>query len=92
MVARHFEKRKSLYPFMSKAASVFDFGLSPSEEERAAELHKTIQVYDGLMECTYYPGLVENILAGGSQVGGSLSLGNAGCEENIESAPEKWWT
>ena len=99
MVARHFEKRKSLYPFMkSKAASVFDFGLSASEEERAAELHKTIQVYDGLMECTYYPGLVENILAGGPQVGGSLSLGNAGFErmlgekENIEAAPEKFWT
>ncbi|CAE7391358.1 unnamed protein product [Symbiodinium natans] len=98
MVARHFAKRKSLYPFMTKPATVFDFGLSPSEEERAAELHKTVRVYDGLMECTWYPGIVENILAGGPQVGGSLSLGNAGLErflgekEHMDAVPEKFWT
>lgn len=98
MVARHFAKRKALYPFMSKAASVFDFGLSAAEEERAAELHKTCRVYDGLMECSWYPGLVENLLAGGPQVGGSLSLGNAGLErllgekEHMEAEPAKWWT
>ena len=83
---------------MTKPATVFDFGLSPSEEERAAELHKTVRVYDGLMECTWYPGIVENILAGGPQVGGSLSLGNAGLErflgekEHMDAVPEKFWT
>ncbi|CAK9089720.1 Putative dipeptidase CPSG_01350 [Durusdinium trenchii] len=98
MVARHFAKRKSLYPFMAKPATVFDFGLSPDDEQRAAELHKTIQVYDGLIECTWYPGIVENILAGGPQVGGSLSLGNAGLErflgekEHMDAVPEKFWT
>ena len=83
---------------MTKPATFFDFGLSPGEEERAAELHKIVRVYDGLMECTWYPGIVENILAGGPQVGGSLSLGNAGLErflgekEHMDAVPEKFWT
>lgn len=98
MVARHWAKRKVIYPWMSKPASVFDFGLSPEQERHAAELHKTVRVYDGLMECTWYPGMIENILAGGPKVGGSLSIGNSGLErmtgdrEHLAPSPDRWWT
>lgn len=98
MVARHWAKRKVVYPWMSKPASVFDFGLSPEQERHAAELHKTLRVYDGLMECTWYPGMIENILAGGPKVGGSLSIGNSGLErmtgdrEHLAPSPDRWWT
>lgn len=87
-----------MYPFMSRPAKVFDFGLTREQEERADELHRQVKVYDGLMECSWYPGIVENILAGGPQVGGSLSLGNGGLErflgakEHGDVRPERWWT
>tara|TARA_B100000446_G_scaffold76073_1_gene71960 strand:- start:2316 stop:3566 length:1251 start_codon:yes stop_codon:yes gene_type:complete len=82
------------YPYLTKPATVFDFGLTPDQEARAAELHKNIIVFDGLMECSIFPNLVPLLKQGGA-TSGNLSIGISGISsftpDNVIK-PEDWWT
>jgi hypothetical protein len=87
----------SYYKFMSEPASVIDFGLTPEQETRATELHAKIVVFDSLMECSWYAGLLGHLKTGGGTAG-SFSIGTAGLtnwlgrKEGITARPEQWWT
>lgn len=63
-----------VYQYMSKTATVIDFGLTPEQEARAKELHEKIFVFDSLMECSWYDNFIELCRAGGGN-GGNFSLG-----------------
>lgn len=82
------------FPFLTKPATRFDFGLTPEQEERAAELHKSLIVFDGLLECSIFPNLVDLVKQGGG-TSGNLSLGIAGfgafTPDNNSIKPEDWW-
>ena len=85
------------YKYMSSPATVVDFGLTPDQEAHARELHEKIIVFDTLIECSWYDGLLNNIMRGGGTAG-SLSIGTAGLpnwkarKEGINARPEDWWT
>lgn len=82
------------HKFLTQPATVFDFGLTPEQEAHAAELHKSIIVYDGLMECSVYPEMFNMIKKGGG-TSGNLSLGIAGLDKftpGMEINPDDWWT
>lgn len=85
------------YKFMKKPATVIDFGLSLEQEEHAQQLHKDIVVFDSLMECSWYDGLLKQMHRGGTTAG-SFSIGNfglhrwQGATENIDSRLEDWWS
>lgn len=51
----------SYYKFMTTALTVVDFGLNSEQEERAAALHKEIIVFDSMMECSWYDGMLEKM-------------------------------
>lgn len=90
-------ERKPWYKSMTRPATVIDFGLTKAQEERAKELHKKIIVMDTLIECSWYPGMLNNMQKGGLTAG-SFSIGTAGLEhwqgrtENLTGRPEDWWT
>lgn len=85
------------YKYMEEPASVVDFGLSPEQEDRARALHEKLVVFDTLMECSWYDGMLGHMKAGGATAG-SFSIGTAGLtnwrgrKENITARPENWWT
>lgn len=87
----------SYYKYMSEPAAFIDFGLTPEQEDRAKELHQSIVVFDTLMECSWYDGVLENVKRGGTTAG-SFSIGTAGLphwkgrKEGITARPEDWWT
>lgn len=57
--------RKNYHKFLGKPATVIDFGLTPTQEERARQLHKTLHVFDGIPEVGYYDGLLDDLLRSG---------------------------
>ena len=85
------------YKFMKQPATVVDFGLTPGQEAHAKELHEKLIVFDSLFECSWYDGMLDNVLAGGG-TGGSFSIGTAGLdrwlarEKDMTAIPEDWWT
>ena len=85
------------YKFMERSASRIDFDLSPAQEEHARQLHSEILVFDGLMECSWYDGLVTQLKRGGTTAG-SLSIGNFGYHrwqgktEDIDARLDDWWS
>ena len=87
----------SYYASMKRPATVIDFGLTPEQEERAKTLHDDILIFDSLMECTWYDGLIDNIKRGGRACG-SLSMGSIGLNrfqgktELIDFRDEDWWS
>ena len=87
------------YKYHHAPASSVDFGLTPEQELRSAELHKTLFIFDGLQETTYFDGLYDNILAGtGAGVGGGFTIGAFplekvhGFTDNLELDRDDWWT
>ena len=88
---------KPYYKYMTAPATTFDFGLTPEQEERAKELHEKIIVFDALMECSWYPGMLKQIRRGGGTAG-SFSIGTAGLTrwqgrtKDLVTEPEDWWT
>ena len=62
------------FKFMAKPATTIDFGLSSVDEERAAELHRTLHIFDSEPEVGYHTNLIENLLGSGAGgVAGSFS-------------------
>ena len=89
---------KYYFPYHKKPATVIDFGLTAAQEERAAELHKNLIVFDGEPEVDWFDGLFDNMLAGGARgVGGSFTIDAInwalvhGFEENLEISKRDWW-
>jgi len=88
---------KPYYKYMTAPATIFDFRLTPQQEERAKELHEKIIIFDSLMECSWYPGFLEQVKRGGGTAG-SFSIGNAGLSrwqgrtKDFLTEPEDWWT
>ena len=88
------------HEFATKFASDFDFGLSPEEEARAAELHQEILVFDTLVEVTWYDNFLINLNQGFLNSGGcgSITLGAAGFKnwrgkgEEIVAQSKYWWS
>ena len=70
------------FKFMAEPATTIDFGLSPDDEARAAELHKTLHIFDSEPEVGYHPNLIDNLLGSGAgSVAGSFTMdGEAVCE------------
>lgn len=87
----------SYYKYMTTPATVVDFGLTPEQEDRARELHESLIVFDTLIECSWYEGMLNNMKQGGATAG-SFSIGTAGLpnwkgrKEAITARPEDWWT
>ena len=87
----------SYYKSMNHPATIVDFGLTPEQEDHARDLHNNLIVFDSLMECTWYEGLIDNIRRGGHACG-SLSIGTIGLEsfqgktENISFQEQDWWS
>ncbi|WNC73625.1 membrane dipeptidase [Thalassotalea psychrophila] len=82
------------FKYLRNPATVFDFGLTPDQEEHAKELHKSIVVYDALMECSYYEDLVKLSKLGGLTAG-HMSLGITGLNNfrpDQLPAPDDWWS
>ena len=85
------------YKNMSEPATVIDFGLTPDQEAHAKELHEKIIVFDTLIECSWYDGILTHMKNGGATAG-SFSIGTAGLpnwrgrKEGITARPEEWWT
>ena len=84
------------HTFMQKPATWYDFGLTPDEEERASQLHDELIVFDSLMECSWYDGMITHMKKGGPATG-SLSIGHIDFsklrgEKKPEIPPEEWWT
>lgn len=85
------------HKFMTEPATVVDFALTPDEEEHAKELHQRIIVFDSLMECSWYDGMLSQMKKGGATAG-SFSIGTAGLphwkgkKESTTARPENWWT
>ncbi|MEZ9903000.1 hypothetical protein BCT04_15260 [Vibrio breoganii] len=82
------------FKFIKTPATVYDFGLTKDQEMQAAEIHKNAIVFDGLMECTFYPELIQNAKIGGLTAG-NMSLGITdmfGWTPDNMFAPEDWWT
>jgi len=89
---------QNYYKFHTAPASFVEFGLSPDDEKRAAELHKSLYVFDGETEVGYYSGLYDNILkGGGAGVGGSFTVGAFGIDNahgltsDIQIRWSDWW-
>jgi len=82
------------FKYIKTPATVYDFGLTPDQEAHAKELHKNIIVFDGLMECTFYPSLLDNLKIGGA-TSGNFSLGITdmfGWTPENTFDPESWWS
>ena len=82
------------YKYLTQPATVFDFGLTPEQEQHAKELHKNIIVFDALMECSFFEGLIPLLKTGGATAG-NMSLGIAGMfsftPDNVID-PADWWS
>ncbi|WP_333912800.1 dipeptidase [Vibrio coralliirubri] len=82
------------YKFIKTPATVYDFGLTPEQELQAAEIHKKSIVFDALMECTFYPELIQNAKIGGL-TSGNFSIGITdmfGWRPDNMFDPDEWWT
>ena len=85
------------YKSMERPATVIDFGLTLAQEDRAKQLHQDIIVFDGLMECSWYDGLIKQLKRGGTTAG-SMSIGNWGYHrwqgetEHVNSRLDDWWS
>lgn len=82
------------FKYIKTPATVFDFGMTPEQEAHAKALHKSIIVFDNLMECTFYPELLDNVKIGGG-TGGNFSMGITdmfGWKPGSTFDPEEWWT
>ena len=87
------------FKFMAKPATTIDFGLSPADEERAAELHKTLHIFDSEPEVGYHPNLIDNLLASGAgSVAGSFTMDalphdliNGMSGDDVRIRPADWW-
>ena len=62
------------FKYQKEPATITDFGLTPEQEDRAKELHEKIIIFDSLMECSWYDGILKNFKRGGTPTG-SLSIG-----------------
>ncbi len=88
------------YATMKKPATVIDYGLTPDQEARASELHKSLYIFDGEYQVDYYEGLLDNMLSGGSAgVGGSSTMGAFGRDlvnglgkDKMIIRPNDWWS
>ena len=79
---------------MHRPATHVDFGLSTEQEVRASRLHDEIIVFDGLMECSWYDGIVDLAQQGGL-TGGNISIGATdihGWLRNEDFAQDLWWS
>lgn len=87
----------SYYKYMTEPATRLDFGLTAEQEEHARELHNKIFVFDALMECSWYDGMLENMAKGGLTAG-SLSIGTMGLNqvkgetEHLTIRDDDWWS
>ena len=41
------------FKYIKAPATVYDFDLTPEQEEHAKELHESLIIFDGLSECTF---------------------------------------
>lgn len=81
------------FKYIKSPATVFDFGLTPDQEAHAKELHESLIVFDNLMECTFYPELIDNVKLGGGTAG-NLSIGITdmfGWTPGNRFTPDQWW-
>lgn len=90
--------RNDYHKFLGKPATVIDFGLTPGQEERARQLHKTLLVFDGIPEVGYYDGLLDDLLRSGcASPCGSYTIDALphdvvnGLEKDLLIRPEDWW-
>jgi membrane dipeptidase len=82
------------HPYMLKPASVVNFGLNAAQEVRAQQLHKDIIVFDSLMECSWYDGMVDLCKRGGATAG-NLSLGITDMHGMLKGDTfglNQWWS
>ncbi|MFK7957565.1 MAG: dipeptidase [Lysobacterales bacterium] len=73
---------------------MFDPGLTPEQEQRAADLHRDLVVIDMLTESSLPENLFQNMLAGGLTCG-SFTIGTAGLKrfhDGILPHHEHWWS
>ena len=82
------------HEYMVKSATIVDFELSAEQENRAQQLHKDIIVFDSLMECSWYDGMVDLCKQGGATAG-NLSLGITdmhGMLRGDSFRVDQWWS
>ena len=82
------------FKFIKAPATVFDFGLTPEQEEHAKELHESLIIFDGLSECTFYPEFITNMKRGGG-TSGNFSIGISDMlrwTPETVFQPEEWWS
>ena len=82
------------FKYISAPATVYDFGLTPEQEEHAAELHASLIIFDGLSECTFYPEFITNMKRGGG-TSGNFSIGISDMlrwTPDTVFKPEEWWS
>ena len=68
------------HEWATRFVEAWDFGLSEEQEEHARELHKSITIFDTLIEVTWYYNFIANVQQGalGAGAAGSMTLGGAG--------------
>ena len=90
--------RSQYYKYQNTPVTKLDFGMTPAQEERAAELHKTLHLFDTEGEVGYYDGLLDDMLRSGcASPCMSYTLDAIpfdlvnGLDENMRIRPEDWW-
>lgn len=81
------------FKYIKTPATVYDFGLTPEQEAHAKELHASLIVFDGLLECAFYPELLTNMKLGGC-TSGNFSIGITdvfGWTPDTKFEPHQWW-
>jgi membrane dipeptidase len=82
------------FKYISAPATVYDFGLTPEQEEHAKELHESLIIFDALSECTFYPEFIINMKRGGG-TSGNFSIGISDMlrwTPDTRFEPEEWWS
>ena len=82
------------FKYISAPATVYDFGLTPEQEEHAKELHESLIIFDGLSECTFYPEFITNMKRGGG-TSGNFSIGISDMSRwtpDTVFKPQEWWS
>lgn len=82
------------FKYIKAPATVYDFGLTPDQEEHAKELHESLIIFDGLSECTFYPEFITNMKRGGG-TSGNFSIGISDMlrwTPDTVFKPQEWWS
>jgi microsomal dipeptidase-like Zn-dependent dipeptidase len=90
--------RSSYYKFQNTPVSKIDLGLTADQEAHAKELHKSLHIYDSIVEVGYYDGLLDDIeRSGAASVCASYTIDAipfdlvGGLDEDMRIRPEDWW-